>query len=54
MGIEKVMIGNDALFKCQISSHVADFVSVTSWVDSEGGQLGVINDKVPGKHRKTL
>ena len=44
------MIGNDAIFKCEIPSHVADFVSVTSWVDSEGGQLGDINHKISGKH----
>ena len=44
------MIGNDAIFKCLISSHVADFVSVTSWVDSEGGQLGSLKDKITGKH----
>ena len=34
---ESVIIGNDALFKCSIPSFVADFVTVTGWVDSEGG-----------------
>ena len=33
---EYVIIGNDALFKCTIPSYVTDFVSVVSWVDSEG------------------
>ena len=33
---EYVIIGNDALFKCNIPSYVTDFVSVVSWVDSEG------------------
>lgn len=30
-----VIVGNAALFKCEIPSYVADFVSVTSWVDSQ-------------------
>ena len=33
---ESVILGNDVLFKCNIQSYVADFVSVSSWVDSEG------------------
>ena len=33
---EEVIAGNDAIVKCSISSFVADFVSITSWVDSEG------------------
>ncbi len=33
---EYVMVGNDALFKCQIPSFVADLVSVLGWVDSTG------------------
>lgn len=46
---ESVIVGNDALFKCSIPSFVADFVSVTGWLDSEGdmssfGPLG--NQKV--------
>ena len=36
---ESVIIGNDALFKCSIPSFVADFVTVTGWVDSEGGDV---------------
>lgn len=28
--------GNSAVLKCKIPSFVADFVSVQSWVDSEG------------------
>ena len=31
------MIGNDALVKCTFPSFVADFVSIVSWEDSEGG-----------------
>ena len=33
---EYVIVGNDALFKCTIPSYVTDFVSVVSWVDSDG------------------
>ena len=29
--------GNDVLVKCDIPSIVTDFVSVTSWVDNDGG-----------------
>ena len=34
---EYVIIGNDALVKCTFPSFVADFVSIVSWEDSEGG-----------------
>lgn len=34
-----VILGNDALIKCDIPSFVADFVSVTSWIDNEGNDL---------------
>ena len=33
---EQVIFGNDVLLKCNIPSFQADFVSVESWVDSEG------------------
>ena len=36
---EYIIIGNDALMKCYIPSFVTDFVSVVSWVDSEGSQI---------------
>ncbi len=32
---EYVILGNDALLKCNIPSFVADFVTVHSWEDSE-------------------
>ena len=31
-----VILSNDIILKCVLPSHVADLVSVTSWVDSEG------------------
>jgi len=33
---EYVIRGNSAVMKCEIPSFVADFVSVTHWVDSLG------------------
>ena len=33
---ESVVLYNDVIFKCNIQSHVTDFVTVTSWVNSEG------------------
>lgn len=32
-----VIVGNSALLKCEIPSFVADFVTVESWADNEGG-----------------
>ena len=45
---EYVVLGNDAILKCNIPSFVADFVSVTGWVTSEGTQLksGFVNGKM--------
>jgi len=36
---ETVVLGNDALIKCQIPSFVQDFITVDGWVDSEGTAL---------------
>ena len=36
---ENVVMGNDALMKCQIPSLVSDLVSVDSWVDSKGNEF---------------
>lgn len=33
---ETVLLGNDALMKCSIPSHVSDYLSVVGWVDSDG------------------
>ena len=35
--LESVILGNDVIFGCNVQSFVTDFVSVTSWIDSEGG-----------------
>ena len=44
---DSVIVGNDVVIKCNIPSFVADFVSVTAWVTSEGTQLksGYVNGK---------
>ena len=36
---EYIISGNDALMKCYIPSFMSDFVTVTSWVSSEGVQI---------------
>ena len=36
---EYIILGNDALVKCNIPSFVADFVTVDSWADSEGNSI---------------
>ena len=36
---EYIIIGNDALMKCNIPSFVTDFVSVVNWEDSEGSLI---------------
>ena len=46
---ESVIIGNDAIFKCSAPSFVSDFVSVDSWVDSEGH---VLNSALSGNFRQ--
>ena len=38
---ENVVLGNDALMKCQVPSLVADLVSVHSWLDSKGNEFGM-------------
>ncbi|KAG5667730.1 hypothetical protein PVAND_015701 [Polypedilum vanderplanki] len=39
LGKEYVMRGNSAILKCTIPSFVADFVSVTAWIDDEGQEF---------------
>lgn len=41
---EYVIRGNSAIMKCEIPSFVADFVSVTHWVDSSGKAFYLNND----------
>ena len=41
---EYIIRGNDAIIKCNIPSFVSDFVTVDSWVDSEGGEIFANNN----------
>ena len=34
-----VILGNEVLLSCVLPSHLADLVSVTAWVDSEGNSF---------------
>ena len=36
VAVAQVILGNEVFLKCDIPSFAADFVSVVSWVDSEG------------------
>jgi hypothetical protein len=47
--MEHVILGNDALLKCKIPSHLADFVTVAGWVDNEGSAIMVANGLGRGK-----
>ena len=49
-----VIIGNSALIKCQIPSFVADFISVTSWVDNDGIEYFPANNNNGIQIKKTL
>ena len=40
-----VILGNDALLKCQVPSFVSDFVSVSSWVSSQGDEYHLTGGK---------
>ena len=40
VGVENyVILGNDAILKCDIPSFVADLVVVDAWVDNEGNTI---------------
>lgn len=41
---EYAIRGNSVLFKCSIPPFVADFVSVTSWIDDVGNDYYNINE----------
>ena len=46
---ESVILGNDVVIKCNIPSFVADFLSVTAWVTSEGTEFQ--QSDMSGNHR---
>lgn len=41
---EYVILGNTAVIKCKVPSFVADFVSVESWMSSDGREYHHLND----------
>ena len=43
-----VILGNDAILKCDIPSFVADLVLVDAWVDSAGNTIRMVDDSVSG------
>ena len=38
-GNEYVILGNDALMKCEVPSFVSDLVQVHSWIDNENNEF---------------
>ena len=46
VGRENVLLSNDVLFKCNIPSHISDFVSVVGWVDSEGSGVSAAKNTI--------
>ncbi|XP_050054048.1 cell adhesion molecule Dscam2 isoform X18 [Aphis gossypii] len=47
---EYVIRGNTAILKCTIPSFVADFVTVYSWISSDGQEYRNLNDIYDGKY----
>ena len=45
-----VIIGNSALFKCEIPSFVTDFVSVVSWSDQQSNDYFKGNAQTMGTY----
>ena len=43
---EYVIVGNDAIVKCNIPSFVSDFVDIDSWVDSEANDIFPDTDNI--------
>jgi hypothetical protein len=39
VGDDFVMVGNDAIVRCQLPSFLADLVQVEGWITSEGVQI---------------
>ena len=48
VGKEYVIMGNDAILKCNIPSFVAEFAQVVSWDDSEGNTFSKSNALLNG------
>ena len=44
-----VILGNDALVKCDIPSFVADLVAITGWTDNDGNEFQPTTTNTFGK-----
>ena len=51
-GNEHIIIGNDALMKCEIPSFVSDIVQVHSWLDNEANEYYVKDATYSNSKRK--
>ena len=49
MGKEYVIVGKDAIMKCQVPSFVADFVSIISWSTSDDELKSLTQENSKGK-----
>jgi len=42
---EYVILGNTAVIKCKVPSFVTDFVSIESWMSSDGQEYRYLSDR---------
>lgn len=42
---EYVILGNTAVIKCKVPSFVTDFVSIESWISSDGQEYRHLSDR---------
>ncbi|XP_060864217.1 cell adhesion molecule Dscam2 isoform X33 [Metopolophium dirhodum] len=47
---EYVILGNTAVIKCKVPSFVTDFVSIESWISSDGQEYRHLSDRYDGKY----
>ncbi|XP_029347305.1 Down syndrome cell adhesion molecule-like protein Dscam2 isoform X39 [Acyrthosiphon pisum] len=47
---EYVILGNTAVIKCKVPSFVTDFVSIESWISSDGQEYRRLSDRYDGKY----
>ncbi|XP_025202757.1 Down syndrome cell adhesion molecule-like protein Dscam2 isoform X11 [Melanaphis sacchari] len=47
---EYVILGNTAVIKCKVPSFVTDFVSIESWISSDGQEYHYLSDRYDGKY----
>ena len=52
-GNEYVILGNDALMKCEVPSFVSDLVQVHNWIDNENNEF-YLKDGFISKRRRAF